>query len=173
MHITRSEPSPAALEAVVSRRLQPRLLVVGDKGEEWWHTAGDATFAVNAMMCERIRAGVADVLRDGGSRIVAVDTETVLRFVPLEGPRERRVAVFIDTVRPRYSMDAVARRLDLTAREVEVLALILKGYPTRAIASQLNMAHPTAKNHTAAILRKAEAGTRAEVVARILGGDVL
>ncbi len=57
---------------------------------------------------------------------------------------------------------------DLTAREREVLALLIKGLNNHEIASQLNVSHATAKAHVSNILSKLGVSNRAEAVATAL-----
>jgi ATP/maltotriose-dependent transcriptional regulator MalT len=66
---------------------------------------------------------------------------------------------------PRPEVEAM-----LTSREAEVLRLMAAGATNAAIASTLVIAEGTAKTHVKNILRKLEAGNRAEAVSRFLGG---
>lgn len=54
----------------------------------------------------------------------------------------------------------------LTAREVEVLKSLAKGYGTRAIANQLHISSATVSNHIKHILTKFDAHTRLEAIRR-------
>jgi DNA-binding NarL/FixJ family response regulator len=54
--------------------------------------------------------------------------------------------------------------LGLTARQVEVLALMMRGKPNKAICRTLNLAEPTVKNHVTAILKALKATNRTEAV---------
>ena len=54
----------------------------------------------------------------------------------------------------------------LTAREVDVLALLADGLRNAQIAERLVVSPRTVDHHVSAILRKLEAGTRGEAVAR-------
>lgn len=53
----------------------------------------------------------------------------------------------------------------LTARELEVLRLVMEGLPNKAIALRLKRSVGTAKSHVKAILSKLDAATRVEAVA--------
>lgn len=53
----------------------------------------------------------------------------------------------------------------LTARELEVLRLMMEGLPNKAIALRLKRSVGTAKSHVKAILSKLDAATRIEAVA--------
>jgi PAS domain S-box-containing protein len=63
----------------------------------------------------------------------------------------------------RASLDARARRL--TAREVEVLAMVAAGHATPAIAARLHISRLTARNHVQNVLDKLEVHSKAEAVA--------
>ena len=53
----------------------------------------------------------------------------------------------------------------LTARELEVLALLAKGLQNAAIAAQLVVSEKTVDHHVSAILRKLDVRTRGEAAA--------
>ena len=81
-------------------------------------------------------------------------------FDPAARPRGRRL-----NAEPRPEVEGL-----LTAREVEVLRLMAAGATNAAIAATLVIAEGTAKTHVKNILRKLDAGNRAEAVSRFLGG---
>jgi DNA-binding NarL/FixJ family response regulator len=54
--------------------------------------------------------------------------------------------------------------LGLTARQVDVLALMMRGKSNKAICRILNLAEPTVKNHVTAILKSLKASNRTEAV---------
>jgi DNA-binding NarL/FixJ family response regulator len=54
--------------------------------------------------------------------------------------------------------------LGLTARQVEVLALMMRGKSNKAICRILDLAEPTVKNHVTAILKALKASNRTEAV---------
>ena len=56
----------------------------------------------------------------------------------------------------------------LTEREAAVLELIAKGYGNRQIATALNVAEGTAKNHVSRIMQKLHANTRTELAVLVL-----
>ena len=53
---------------------------------------------------------------------------------------------------------------ELTAREVEVLRLIARGYRNKQVAASLNISQHTAKYHVSAVISKLGARTRTEAV---------
>jgi DNA-binding NarL/FixJ family response regulator len=62
------------------------------------------------------------------------------------------------------SSSAAPADLGLTARQVEVLALMMRGKSNKAICRILNLAEPTVKNHVTAILKALKASNRTEAV---------
>jgi DNA-binding NarL/FixJ family response regulator len=56
-------------------------------------------------------------------------------------------------------------REELTARELEVLALIAKGEANKRIARELSLSEGTVKSHVKNILGKLDAASRTEAVA--------
>ncbi|MFL6305107.1 MAG: response regulator transcription factor [Candidatus Sulfotelmatobacter sp.] len=61
---------------------------------------------------------------------------------------------------------SIAARLELTPRELDVVAAMAGGASNKAIARQLGISFHTAKFHVAAILAKLDADSRTEAVAR-------
>lgn len=56
------------------------------------------------------------------------------------------------------------RALGLTDRQIDVLALMMKGQSNKHICRELNLAEPTVKNHVTAILRALQVTSRTEAV---------
>jgi two-component system CheB/CheR fusion protein len=99
---------------------------------------GDIEMAVKAM-----RAGASDFLEkpfSAGELIVSI-THALAQSQELNLSSERRMAA--------------ARRLEgLTARQSQILALVLAGHPSKNIAADLGLSQRTVENHRAAIMRK-------------------
>ncbi len=66
--------------------------------------------------------------------------------------------------RPEGPAPASPADLGLTARQVDVLALMMRGKSNKAICRILNLAEPTVKNHVTAILKALKASNRTEAV---------
>ena len=73
------------------------------------------------------------------------------------------------SARPPGWASAVARSAGLTAREWEVLTLLILGYSTQDMARWLSISPHTAYQHVARLRAKFHARSRAQVVARALG----
>ena len=64
-------------------------------------------------------------------------------------------------------VNAICR--SLTARQRDVLAVLLQGKSNKAICRVLNLAEPTVKNHVTAILKALKVTNRTEAVIRMSG----
>jgi DNA-binding NarL/FixJ family response regulator len=65
---------------------------------------------------------------------------------------------------PAPSARPSAAALDLTDRQMDVLALMMQGKSNKAICRALDLAEPTVKNHVTAILKALKASNRTEAV---------
>jgi DNA-binding NarL/FixJ family response regulator len=72
-----------------------------------------------------------------------------------------------EPIAPKGDVHTVCR--GLTARQRDVLALLMQGKSNKAICRVLSLAEPTVKNHVSAILRVLKAGNRTEAVAKVMG----
>jgi len=58
----------------------------------------------------------------------------------------------------------------LTARQIEVLAILMQGKSNKAIARMLGLAEPTVKNHITAIFKALDVSSRTEAVVKVGAG---
>jgi len=65
------------------------------------------------------------------------------------------------------------QKKDLTARELEVIKLIVHGYSNSEIAKKLNITHHTVKAHVSSILRKFHVETRVEAVIAAMRAKII
>lgn len=76
-----------------------------------------------------------------------------------------------ETTSPRLANKLVKRDLlkglGLTDRQIEVLALLMKGNSNKVIAKTLNMAVPTVKNHITVVLKALNVTSRTEAVMKL------
>jgi DNA-binding NarL/FixJ family response regulator len=149
-------------------------------------------FSMLAELRERYQATSVVVLsgqQDRGSVVKALDLGA-LGFIPKSAQREVMLAalelVFAGGIYippeilsrqepiaapPQPSAEAsrtLPKELGLTERQLEVLALIMRGKSNKAISRVLDVAEPTVKNHITAILKVLKVTNRTEAVISVL-----
>ncbi len=151
-------------------------------------------FSMLAELRERYLATSVVVLsgqQDRGSVVKALDLGA-LGFIPKSAPREVMLAALelvfaggiyippeilsrhepMPTQDPPAPSAEASRRLPkdlgLTERQLEVLALIMRGKSNKAISRVLDVAEPTVKNHITAILKALKVSNRTEAVISVL-----
>lgn len=73
----------------------------------------------------------------------------------------------------RDATPAVQHRAVLSPREQEIVRLVAKGLPSKAIAEVLDMSLWTVGTHLRRVFAKLGVGTRAEMIARVIGDGLL
>ena len=81
------------------------------------------------------------------------------------------IAVSIEASTPLERMDLFARACGLSARESEILGLLVVGLDSREIAGQLFLSEHTVNDHVKAALAKTGARTRQVLLARVIGSS--
>ncbi len=118
---------------------------------------GDIGMAVSAM-----KAGAIDFLQKPASQKELLDcVERALNYSPDH---------------PEYSsirQTATAKVESLTARQREILQLVLAGSPSKNIAADLRISQRTVDNHRAAIMRKTEAKSLSALIRIALSAGLL
>jgi DNA-binding CsgD family transcriptional regulator len=117
---------------------------------------------------ENVRRLIGDAA--GASALAVLDDSTIVRVVPLEGGPHAQFAVFVEPHEPRDLLRTAAHRYALTAREIEVTRLLLRGDSTRDISESLFISELTVHQHVKNIGRKMGVSKRMEIVGRILDG---
>jgi DNA-binding NarL/FixJ family response regulator len=111
-------------------------------------------------MREAIRVGVDGyLLKEIDGDVLEHAIETVYRGGTVFDPRIKRT--FFE---PSKKSHAVARKYDLTAREAEILDLLVEGLNNTEIATQLYISSNTVKFHLKQIYRKTGISNRIEAI---------
>lgn len=93
----------------------------------------------------------------------------VVQVRPLDGPAGLRIGVLVERYRSRNPLRYAQEKYGMSAREVEVLALVLKGFGTPQVASLLDIAESTAHDHIKRMMLKTRSRNRVELAAKTLG----
>jgi DNA-binding CsgD family transcriptional regulator len=92
-----------------------------------------------------------------------------VRVVPMLAGGHLLVCVLVERIEQRSLLVRAAERFSLSARELDVLELLLAGESTPSVATMLAIAEPTARDHIKRLLSKTGARNRVEVAARFFG----
>jgi DNA-binding CsgD family transcriptional regulator len=131
---------------------------------------GDPLTSVQALV-----SGARRYARGATDRLPRIRARTgdgvwvVLHASPLGGAGDRAgdVVVTIEEARPQEVIDLVAAAFELTARERDVVAVVLRGADTREIAAELHVSPYTVQDHLKSIFDKAGVASRRELVSRV------
>ena len=93
----------------------------------------------------------------------------VVRVAPLTGSAGPKIGVLVERYRSRNPLRHAAEKFGMSSRELEVLALVLKGFGTPQIATALDIAESTAHDHIKRMMLKTRARNRVELAAKALG----
>ena len=121
--------------------------------------------AADRSLPGRLATFASDVALDGGRILQRVAVSELFAFAP---------GGWIWTVERRADAgrftDDVIRALsgELTAREIEIVRLILEGHPTVSIAERLRLSRGTVKNHRLNIYQKLDITTERELFLRYI-----
>ena len=130
------------------------------------------TFETNDLIFEAVSAGAkAYLLKDSRIDEIAATIRTVANGQSALSPGvAARILEEFKRLRPRHAPPAsVSIRNDLTARENEILKLIIEGKSNGEIGAQLHLAEGTIKNYVSTILEKCGAKNRTELAIKTIG----
>jgi DNA-binding CsgD family transcriptional regulator len=100
---------------------------------------------------------------------LGVDGDMVVRIVDSYSPTGTLLGIIVEKLRMRDPLREAIQRFGITARETQVLRLLLLGASTSTIARELHIAETTACDHVRRIARKTNSRGRGQIVARVLG----
>jgi DNA-binding NarL/FixJ family response regulator len=176
----RFEPTAPELESdhaaraadLVRRRAIPALYVV-DEALRVHFSCGvlqDARADRLPARVERIfRNLTAEASKGANDSSIGVDGDMVVRVVPTYSQTANLTSIIVEKLRKRDPLHEAIQRFSFTAREAQVLRLLLLGASTAAIARKLHIAETTACEHVSRIARKTASRGRGQIVARVLG----
>jgi DNA-binding CsgD family transcriptional regulator len=134
-----------------------------------------AELAARAVICNVASRAIAH--SDGYSPLgaararvrVASGAWAVVEGEPLDGSRDRAVAVTIRPAAPEEILDLRYLAHDLTPRERQLVTLLLGGLDTRAITERMFVSPHTVQDHLKSVCRKVGVKTRKELIATLAG----
>lgn len=162
-------PARRASDDGALRRSEPELYIIdAERRIVLASGADDRTFDEERAQLWNV---VDNVLADGpiAELTSAIAGSSIVRIFPMVGSPDARYCVLVERRRTRTSLVDACAKYGLTAREIDVLRLMLAGMSTSAIAGKLFIAETTAADHIKHIAAKTDSRNRAQVVARVLG----
>ncbi len=94
----------------------------------------------------------------------------VITVTKIAGLRDRPVmALSVEAVRTRENLTQASATFSLTARETEILSLVLDGASTLEVASLLHLADTTVHGYFKRLLGKTASRNRSAMIAKVLG----
>lgn len=124
--------------------------------------------ATGRLLLDRDRPSVVSMLRESMQTADGAGRFTITRVDSAGGPATSLAVMRADPA------SKVGRRLlsfgaqhGLTARQIEVLSLVARGYANKTIAEHLSVSLGTVEEHVTQLLHKTGAGSRSELVARL------
>jgi DNA-binding CsgD family transcriptional regulator len=88
----------------------------------------------------------------------------------LQTASETRIAVVVEQAEPQSTLGVLLAAYGLTARELDVARLVLRGVSTRAISDDLHISTHTVQDHLKSVFDKVGVRSRRDLVGYLLGG---
>ncbi|HEY3471128.1 MAG TPA: helix-turn-helix transcriptional regulator [Amycolatopsis sp.] len=143
-------------------------------GAERWLARLPAGDPDTGRLPSSVLAVAAQALQDGRrttvafARVLATDgTWILLHGAPLDGEDRQRVAVIIEPAHPARIYPLLMSAYGLTARERDVVKLVLTGASTAEIATALVVSPLTVQNHMKNVFEKTGVHSRRDLVGKI------
>jgi DNA-binding CsgD family transcriptional regulator len=161
-------PAPALIKAdnFLARRVAPQFCIV-DGNLNVLYTTPDTDARA---LVEFARGHVAPGPVPAASATVRIDEASHVRIVPVSGTWTGAYALFVERAGDRGSLRVATGRYGLTAREVDVLGLIVMHRSNAQIAEELCIAESTVADHLRSLFRKMHCNRRTELFAALYRG---
>ncbi|HWD02884.1 MAG TPA: LuxR C-terminal-related transcriptional regulator [Amycolatopsis sp.] len=89
----------------------------------------------------------------------------------LQSSSDARIAVVLEPAQPQSTLGVLLAAYGLTARELDVARLVLRGEPTSVIARSLHISTHTVQDHLKSVFDKVGVRSRRDLVGRLLAGQ--
>ena len=89
----------------------------------------------------------------------------------LRSASDTHIAVVVEPAEPQSTLGVLLAAYGLTAREVDVARLVLRGDSTKAIASSLHISAHTVQDHLKSVFDKIGVRSRRDLVGHLLTGQ--
>jgi DNA-binding CsgD family transcriptional regulator len=149
-------------DSASSLRAAPKILIFDRDLHLVSHVESDPDYV------ETVRESVRRFTSGDAQEFELREDGSLLRVLPLHG-RLSGYAVLIEGARERDSVQKCARRYRLSARETEILRMLVQGLARQEIAARLGIGRTTVQSHVQKIGFKVGCTRRDEIVARALG----
>lgn len=182
--MARNSETVPALQALVRKRAKP-LTILLDERRRVAYADPDAVVLITrlfgiagplARLPQLLDLAISKALatHEYGTEIVISPTPNLCcRINWLTGPNGSFIAVYLECRRSREDLGWATNSFGLTRRERHVLHLILCGLSGPEIARSLNISEATVSDYFKHLARKTNAKNRADMVAKVLGWNVL
>jgi DNA-binding CsgD family transcriptional regulator len=124
----------------------------------------------SATVTARMRATALEAFANFAVAELAADANAIEHAFAVP-PAEREAQVFVPEGSERDAHEAASARWDLTVREAQVLAMVVRGFSNKQMATTLKCAVKTVEMHVTKVIRKSGAASRADLVTRVWRGS--
>lgn len=155
---------------VVLADLDGAVVAVTGTAEDWLAELGPSRRGGLPLLLEGLCRCVA---QDGAPVSTSITTRVgrtaLVEVSVLHATGGAQLAVVISSAPATHTLERFAVGHNLTARETEVVACVLRGWSTRTIADSLNVSAATVQAHLTSVFGKSGISSRRELVSRLRG----
>lgn len=163
-------PSPAAMPAPGVVVLNDQMVITSVTGAaaEWLGVLGGGR---SGLPMSIMSAAVHTTLSGEPQSLVTVTGDggwLSVHTAAMRGSGSDAVAVVLQAAHPHDALPMLAAAVQLTPRETEVAAAVLRGLSDRAVARSLGVSEHTVQDHLKRVYAKTNVRSRTELIARLL-----